>query len=442
MNLSDDAEAVIHRQVDAARTAIDDVGVYFELAETAQKLEDGGYKRVALQFPDELLPHANAVVAGLRARCASELFVLGDTSYGSCCVDEVAAEHVDADCIVHYGAACLSPTLRLPVIYVFGRRDLDLDVLRGKTAHLGKVRLICDVVYTHLRDDIAALYDLDDTPDAVLLYIGTPSTTTLMTHSSQCRAMYSYDPDAATLREENRNAQLRRRYGQVLKVRDAAVVGIVVGTLGVARYLDLIATLKQVIAKAGRKSYTLAMGKPNPAKLANFAEIDAFVLVACPQTSLVEQRDFYKPVVTPFELRLALEARTGDAVSWTGEWVTDFDRVLSLQQSENERRDEADEDEDEDAPHFSLVTGKYHTARPTATALETGRDDDFALATRSSETALSKHAFASPALDHLKSRRWHGLGTDDQADELEGDENKSQGAVLREGRRGIAREYK
>ena len=37
------------------------------------------------------------------------LFVLGDTSYGACCVDEVAAQHLSADVIVHYGRTCLSP---------------------------------------------------------------------------------------------------------------------------------------------------------------------------------------------------------------------------------------------------------------------------------------------------------------------------------------------
>jgi diphthamide biosynthesis enzyme Dph1/Dph2-like protein len=29
-------------------------------------------------------------------------------SLGSCCVDEVAAQHVDADAVVHYGRACMS----------------------------------------------------------------------------------------------------------------------------------------------------------------------------------------------------------------------------------------------------------------------------------------------------------------------------------------------
>ena len=41
-------------------------------------------------------------------------------------MDEVAAEHVSADCVVHFGHACLSATCRLPVYYVFV--DLPLDV--------------------------------------------------------------------------------------------------------------------------------------------------------------------------------------------------------------------------------------------------------------------------------------------------------------------------
>ena len=68
--------------------------------------------------------------------------------------------------------------------------------------------------------------------------------------------------------------------------------------------------------------YTIAVGKLNPAKMANFMEIDIFVLVACPENSLVESQvvcvcvcvympcdvrvqEFYRPVVTPFEMEVA-----------------------------------------------------------------------------------------------------------------------------------------
>ena len=47
------------------------------------------------------------------------------------------------------------------------------------------------------------------------------------------------------------------------------------------------------------------MGKLNVPKMANFLEIDIYVLVACPENSLVDSHEFYKPVVTPFEMELA-----------------------------------------------------------------------------------------------------------------------------------------
>ena len=36
--------------------------------------------------------------------------MLGDTSYGECCVDEVAAQHLNADAVIHFGHTCLTPS--------------------------------------------------------------------------------------------------------------------------------------------------------------------------------------------------------------------------------------------------------------------------------------------------------------------------------------------
>jgi diphthamide biosynthesis protein 2 len=40
-----------------------------------------------------------------------------------------------------------------------------------------------------------------------------------------------------------------------------------------AGYLDIIEQMKNLIKAAGKKSYTLVMGRPNSAKLANFPEV-------------------------------------------------------------------------------------------------------------------------------------------------------------------------
>ena len=58
-----------------------------------------------------------------------------------------------------------------------------------------------------------------------------------------------------------------------------------VGTLGVAGYLEAAEQVRKLAHAAGKKTYTLLMGKPSPVKLANFPEIDIFVLIADAQVS-------------------------------------------------------------------------------------------------------------------------------------------------------------
>lgn len=41
-----------------------------------------------------------------------------------------------------------------------------------------------------------------------------------------------------------------------------------------AGYLHMIHQMRELITKAGKKSYTFVMGRPNPAKLANFPEVN------------------------------------------------------------------------------------------------------------------------------------------------------------------------
>lgn len=159
----------------------------YEIKRTISEIRAGQWKRIALQFPDDMLVDAPRVFERLRdglkheraaraaAATASEnedekteekeekLCILGDTSYGSCCVDEVAAEHTDADVVVHYGRACLSPTARLPVIYVFTAKSLHLDAVVASFKETyppsssqaeEKVCLMADIPYSHHLDEL------------------------------------------------------------------------------------------------------------------------------------------------------------------------------------------------------------------------------------------------------------------------------------------------
>lgn len=110
----------------------------------------------------------------------------------------------------------------------------------------------------------------------------------LLSHSSA--PVFGYSPESRTARVESTrtNRMLMRRYAVVQKAKDADVFGLVVGTLGVASYLPLLDRLRATLRRHRKKVYTLAVGKLNPAKLANYLEIECFVLVACPENSLIE----------------------------------------------------------------------------------------------------------------------------------------------------------
>ncbi|KAF9530121.1 diphthamide biosynthesis protein [Crepidotus variabilis] len=479
---------VIQVELDASANTLSpkEFDDFFEIEKSAEEILKGDYKRIALQFPDELLHASIPIFQQLKRRIGHgrELYVLADTSYGSCCVDEVAASHVDADAMVHYGHACMSQTSRLPVIYVFQKKPLEVgdcvDNLRKvfEEQNMGSscthAILRYDVVYAHqaasirkrleeaLSNITLLYYEMPfkaeptststkvssppslDANNATIFYVGAESlglTNLLITNTSS--QVISYDPQANTARLESgqTNRLLMRRYAIVQKARDSDVFGILVGTLGVASYLPLIKHIRALLAKKKKKSYTISVGKLNPAKLANFLEIECFVLVACPENSLIDSKEFLRPIVTPYELELALQSQ----LNWTGRYVLDFGQILA--ESENLETSPKQQDgpstfstgtneDDADQPVFSLVTGTYrYTKRYGANRIDTeatSGEDSAAVILRNQDNALLKFGMESAAGQFLQQRSYQGLEVRLGADAP---------STLEQGRSGIARGY-
>lgn len=82
--------------------------------------------------------------------------------------------------------------------------------------------------------------------------------------------IYSKNSDSKTV---DLNKTLRRRLFLVEKIKDAKTIGIVVGTLSVENFLGAIERVKKLAAYRGKRCYVFSIGKPNPAKLANFPEV-------------------------------------------------------------------------------------------------------------------------------------------------------------------------
>ncbi|KAI5925675.1 putative diphthamide synthesis protein-domain-containing protein [Camillea tinctor] len=513
----------------------------YEIARTADEIQTQKWKRIALQFPDAMLPDAPWVVdaLGKELRRRSEnanapsqvqgqrLYILADTSYSACCVDEIAAEHADADAVVHYGRACLSPTSRLPVLHIFTRQKLDYDAVveafekefQDKAEH--KVIVMADVMfqehvkpvcellrakgYSHIiateiardpsgtipnrkllyldpasQENNAAGND-DDLHAHHLFHISNPPTSLLLTLSSRLASLRIYatpsspyttasevpDPSATP-------SMLRRRYALVIRLATASIIGILVNTLSVKNYMSTIATLREQIAAAGKKSYTIVVGKLNTAKLANFAEIDGWVVVGCWESGLVEQDGLWKPVITPFELGLALQGE--ETRIWTGEWWGGIEGVKGGEDKSKDIEAETKEgeeepvlvpdddvaggvdDEESEPPEFDLRTGKLVShSRPMRVVIrdastngtQTNNDDKSTPRTISSSAVVKRatgdvalvNGVVSPGAQFLRSQRtWQGLGSDfntGEEDEVEVEES----TLVEEGRSGIARGY-
>lgn len=116
----------------------------------------------------------------LGKRLGSIPFILADTSYGSCCVDEVAAQHVNADGIIHFGHACLTTTNdRLHKLYVFEKLPVDCQhfvscfrsMFECRTA---KILLLYDVCYQHAVESVVELI-ASEFPNAVVSELATSS---------------------------------------------------------------------------------------------------------------------------------------------------------------------------------------------------------------------------------------------------------------------------
>ena len=89
------------------------------------------------------------------------------------------------------------------------------------------------------------------------------------------------------------------------------------------------------------------------------ALIEVFVLVACPETSLVDSRDFLQPIVTPYEFELACSR----GAEWAGKLVTDFKELLITSgDGVDDGGGGGDQEEEDGEGDVSLITGKVRSS--------------------------------------------------------------------------------
>jgi len=240
---------------------------------------------------------------------------------------------------------------------------------------------------------------------------------------------------------------LNRRFYLTQKAQLANIIGILVGTLSQDRFRSVVASVRKKIEDSGRSSYTFVVGKVNVAKLANFAEIECFVLVACGETSILsDERDFYLPVITPTELEIALgEKEWGGAASCNTDFGDFLQGFEGDEQHDGVGKDEHDLKNDEhieevvegdessdDEPVFSMISGTY-VSKPTSLKAQKkaqNASNNSNLESLPGQGQMTE--YKSEAAEFWKNREYKGL---------EAQIGKDEAKAATKGQTGIASDY-
>ncbi|OWR53621.1 diptheria toxin resistance protein [Danaus plexippus plexippus] len=389
-NFTTDGKICIERELEVAKSEIefDNLEQRYSVTEICNWLKEHNFSKVCLQFPDELIGVSAAIYQEIKKNINVDLYILGDTSYASCCVDSVAAMHVQSDAVIHFGHSCFTKT-NIPVFTVLPKRNLSTDAIESVLRdHFKsddtKLCLFYDAEYEHCKalrsktfissllqqfclffdlDNIQTIilgrlvknetgveYPMESLRDCICIYIGSKGQTVFnFSVSVPALKWFLLDPEDKKLEHLEETIWFKRRRFLIEKCKDANVIGILVCKLAGEQTKQIVKRMKQICKANGKKSYIVSVGKPNVAKLANFPEIDIYVMIACPENDLYNNRDFYRPIIYPFELEVALNSNREQYYNYH---VTDYDDLLPG------KRHHLEIDHTKQATDVSLVTGK------------------------------------------------------------------------------------
>ena len=322
----------------------------FEIPKAIHRIRSLDAKRVALQMPEGLLMFATTISDILNQFCSgAETLIMGDVTYGACCVDDFTARALGCDLLVHYAHSCLIPvsTTKIPTLYVFVDITIDTkhliatlsrNISPGKTIamvstiqfsntlHAVKpaleaegLKVIIPQVAPLSKGEILGctapkLGGTDHLVD-IILYLGDGRfhLEAAMIANPSIPA-YRYDPYSRRLtREEySHDEMLDSRSSAISEAKTARKWGLILGALGRQGNPHTLTLIENHLNKQGIPFVNLLLSEIFPGKLAIFEDVDCWVQIACPRLSIDWGHAFAKPLLTPYEALVVL----GDREKW------------------------------------------------------------------------------------------------------------------------------
>lgn len=325
----------------------------FEIDKCVMRIKEKKASRVALQFPEGLLLFAAPIADILEQQTGAEMVILGDVTYGACCVDDYSAHALGCDFLIHYGHSCLisiKDCLIPNMMYVFVEIDIDLQHLVDTVKALvdPSTRLACIATVQFITSMRAAMKTLQShfsnpiiipqnrplstgeilgctSPTVnqsdidLVLYVGDGRfhlESFLIAHPG-LNAL-QYDPYKKQLTSESYSTDEMRtlRHAAVEAGKAATSFAIIMGTLGRQGHPRVVDRIIELAKKQNKHITLLLMSEIFPQKLAQLQDVDCYIQVACPRLSIDWGYAFDKPLLSPYEAEVALNAVKWNAVNY------------------------------------------------------------------------------------------------------------------------------
>eukprot|EP01127_Copromyxa_protea_P001570 TRINITY_DN11531_c0_g1_i1.p1 TRINITY_DN11531_c0_g1~~TRINITY_DN11531_c0_g1_i1.p1 ORF type:complete len:411 (+),score=68.32 TRINITY_DN11531_c0_g1_i1:140-1234(+) len=315
----------------------------FEIQKTIWRLQSKGSKRAGLQFPEGLLAYSCIISDILEEFAGVETVIMGDVTYGACCVDDFTARALGCDFLVHYGHSCLVPiqTTTINTLYVFVDIKIDvqhfIDTVKFNFPEpstnivlVGTIQFASSLYAA--KQELIGFYPSISVPQArplspgeilgctspklgecdVLVYLadGRFHLESIMISNPSVPA-YQYDPFTKTLIRQYYQFEkmLEMRSACIEKAKDVKFVGIVLGTLGRQGSLDILERIQSNLSKKNIQFITVLLSEIFPEKLDSFG-VGAWIQIACPRLSIDWGYAFSTPLLNPYEAEVAFGEAT------------------------------------------------------------------------------------------------------------------------------------
>lgn len=335
----------------------------FEVHKTIHRIRSSGSKKIALQFPEGLLLFATTISDILTTFCpGTETLIMGDVTYGACCIDDYTARALGCDLLVHYAHSCLIPVdvTKIKTLYVFV--DISIDTAHllatlernfpaGKTiAMVGTIQFNATLHtlkptlekagFTILIPQIAPLSKgeilgctsprlTQDMNVDLILYLGDGRfhLESAMIHNPSLPA-YRYDPYSRKLtRETYDHAEMQSLRLSAISTARASTKkwGLILGSLGRQGNPHTMTLIEYHLKSKGIEFVNILLSEIFPGKLAMMKDVECWVQIACPRLSIDWGYAFERPLLSPYEALVALGVRGGWEKKDGGEGVYPMD---------------------------------------------------------------------------------------------------------------------